>query len=122
MLDAAKIRKHERILSAPVGENGCPNIPVRYHRTCRSTFTHRKDLLKLSGEHEKKDPSPSEPRRSSRDPSDGESIILPKHCIFCKKKINTSRSQQQGKNSQLHGIQGGRKGKEECNASCRTVY
>ena len=85
MLDAAKIRKHERILSVQVGENCCPNIPVCYHRTCRSTFTHKKDLLKLSGENEKKDPDPSETKRSSRDPSGRESIILPKHCIFCKK-------------------------------------
>ena len=85
LIDAAKIREHERILSMPVGENGCPNIPVRYHSTCRSTFTHKKDLLKLSGEDEKEDPGPSEPRRSSRDPSAGESSILPKHFIFCKK-------------------------------------
>ena len=85
LINAAKIREYERILSMPVGENGCPNIPVRYQRTCRSTFTHEKDLLKLSGEDEKEDPSPSEPRRSSRDPSAGESIILPKYCIFCKK-------------------------------------
>ena len=43
LIDAAKIKEHERILSMPVGENGCPNIPVRYHSTCRSTFTHKKD-------------------------------------------------------------------------------
>ena len=84
LLDAAKIRKHERILSVPVEENGCLNIPVRYHRTCQSTFTYEKDLLKLSGDDEKEDPGSSEPRRSSRDPNAGESIILPKHCIFCK--------------------------------------
>ena len=42
-------------------------------------------MLKLSGEDEKEDPGPSEPRRSSRDPSAGESIILLKHCIFCEK-------------------------------------
>ena len=83
LLDAAKTKKHKRIFSVPVGENGCPNIPVRYNRTCRSTFTHKKDLLKLSGEDEKEDPGPSVPRRSSRDPSAGECVILPKHCIFC---------------------------------------
>ena len=45
----------------------------------------KKDLLKLSGEDGKEDPDPSEPRRSSMDPIGRESIILPKHCIFCKK-------------------------------------
>ena len=118
LIDAAKIREHERILSMSVGENGCPNIPVRYHRRCRSAFTHEKDLLKLSGEDEKEDPGQSEPRRSSKDPSAGESIILLKHCIFCKKDEYKPKSTTREKNSQLHGIQGGRKGKEECNASC----
>ena len=76
---------HERILSLPVEENSCPDIPVLYHSTCRLTFTHKKDMLKLSKQDPEKDPNPSEPRRNSRDPSGRESIILPKHCIFCKK-------------------------------------
>ena len=73
-------------VAVPVGENGCPDIPVRYHRTCRSAFTHKKDLLKLSAEDGKVDDAgPNELRRSSRDPSAGGSPILPNHCIFCKK-------------------------------------
>ena len=51
-----------------------------------------------------------------------ENLLSFQNTVYSAKKINTSQSQQQGKNSQLHGIQGGRKGKEECNASCRTVY
>ena len=86
LLDAAQTRKHEGILGVPVGENGCPNIPVRYHRTCRSAFTHKKDLLKLSAENGKVgDAGPSRLRRSSRDPSAGGSPILPNCCIFCRK-------------------------------------
>ena len=84
LLDAAQIRKHKGILAVPVGANGCPDIPVRYHRTCRSAFTHKKDLLKLSAEDGKVDDAgPNELRRSSRDPSAGGSPILPNHCIFC---------------------------------------
>ena len=86
LLDAAQIRKHKGILAVPVGENGCPDIPVRYHHTCRSAFTHKKDLLKLSAEDGKVDDAgPNELRRSSRDLSAGGSPILPNHCIFCKK-------------------------------------
>ena len=121
MLDATKIRKHEKILSVPVGENGCPNIPVRYHRTCRSTFTHKKDLLKLSGDDEKRIAV-----QGNQEEAQGilvlENLLSFPNIVYSAKKINTNRSQQQGKNSQLHGTQGGRKGKEECNASCRTVY
>ena len=28
LLDAAQIRKHKGILAVPVGENGCPDIPI----------------------------------------------------------------------------------------------
>ena len=86
MLDAAEIRKHQRMLSVPVGKNGCANIPVRYHRTCQSTFTHKKDLLKQSGDDEKEDPGPSEPRRSSRDPGAGESDYYPSQTLYILQK------------------------------------
>ena len=86
LLDTAQIRKHKEIFAVPVGENGCPDIPVRYHRTCRSAFTHKKDLLKLSAEDGKVDDAdPNELKRSSRDPSAGGSPIPRNHCIFCKK-------------------------------------
>ena len=86
LLDAAQIKKHKGILAVPVGENGCPDIPVRYHHTCTSAFTHKKDLLKLFAEDGKEeDAGPNELRRSFRDPSAGGSLILPSRCIFCKK-------------------------------------
>ena len=106
LLDAAKIRKHERIISVPVGEKECPNIPVRYHRTCWSTFTHKNDLLKLSEDDEKEDPGQSGPRRSSRDSNGGESVILPKHCIFCKKdkyKPKSTTREIKGSKEPTHG-------------------
>ena len=47
LLEAAQIRKHERILSVPVGENELPTCPVQYHRSCRSVFNHKKELSKF---------------------------------------------------------------------------
>ena len=111
LIDAA-IREHERILSMPVGENGCPNIPVRYHRTCRSTFTHKKDLLKLSGQDEKEDLRSSEPRRSLRDSVAEESIILPKHCIFCKKDKYKPKSTTREKTHSCMAFRADEKGKK----------
>ena len=96
LLDATKIRKHEKIVSVPVGENGCPNIPVRYHRTCRSTFTHKKDLLKLSGDDEKRIAV-----QVNQEEAQGilvlENLLSFPNIVYSAKKINTNRSQQQGK-------------------------
>ena len=114
LLDAAKIRKHERILSVPVEENGCLNIPVRYHRTCQSTFTYEKDLLNYPEMMRKRIPV-----QANQEEAQGilmlENLLSFPNIVYSAKTINTSRSQQQGKNSQPHGIQGGGKGKEECN-------
>jgi hypothetical protein len=71
-LHAAQIRGHKKLLDVTVGENGLPEFPVRYHRSCRATFTHKKDLLKLSIVPPKQlsEPLPqqhSSQRRSSRD-------------------------------------------------------
>ena len=54
LLEAAQIRKHERISSVPIGENELTIFPVHYHRSCRSAFTHKKELSKPSvadGDH-----------------------------------------------------------------------
>ena len=65
------------------GENDFPTTPVKYHRSCRSEFTHKRDLqAEKSAENNKNDP-PS--RRSSRDAIQGQSAVLPDCCIFCNK-------------------------------------
>ena len=43
LLDAARIRGHKTLLDITVAENGLPEFPVRYHRSCRATFTYKKN-------------------------------------------------------------------------------
>ena len=57
--------------------------PVNYHCSCRSEFTHKRDLqAETSAENNKNDP-PS--RRGSRDAIQGQSAVLPDCCVFCNK-------------------------------------
>ena len=79
---AAVLRDHKVILRLSSGENDLPRTPVKYHRSCRSEFTHKRDLqAEKSAENNKNDP-PS--RKSSRDASQEQSAVLP-DCIFCNK-------------------------------------
>lgn len=85
LLHAAQVRNHKTILDVIVGENGMPEFSVSYHRSCRATFTHKKDLLKLSEPIPHQNQQSSSQRSSSRDTSPSSSVILPNRCIFCKK-------------------------------------
>lgn len=72
---AAVLRDHKAILGLSSGENDFPTTPVKYHRSCRSEFTHKRDLqAEKSAENNKNDPLS---RRSSRDSSQGQSAVLP---------------------------------------------
>lgn len=82
---AAKIRNHTGILSLMTNENGLPCTAIRYHRECRSSFTHKKELLKLS-EDSATEGNTAVTSRPRRDGSTSSSLILPVQCIFCKKE------------------------------------
>ena len=96
MENAAEIRGHQGILNLKneEDEDALPDIQVKYHRSCRSNFTHKKSLLKFT------DISPvsatveneqiHELRRSQRDLES--TNILPDLCIFCKKEKYQTKS------------------------------
>jgi hypothetical protein len=65
-LHAAQIRGHKKLLDVTFGENGLPEFPVRCHRSCRATFSHKKDLLKLSKAHPKQLSEPLPQQHSSQ--------------------------------------------------------
>ena len=50
LLNAAEIRGHQGILDLKndEDEDALPEIQVKYHRSCRSNFTHKKSLLKFT--------------------------------------------------------------------------
>ena len=73
---------------------GLPNEIVKLHREGRSTFTNKKQLHRISKDPEK--PLEENPRRrSGRDSTGSSSVILPSHCIFCKKDKYRSKSKQE---------------------------
>ncbi len=84
LYSAAKIRNHTEILSLVTNENGFSCTAIRYHRECRSSFTHKKELLKLS-EGSSTEENTAVTSRPRRDGSTSSSLILPAQCIFCKK-------------------------------------
>ena len=69
----ALILDHRAILELSVGESEFPRRPVKYHRACRSEFTHRRDLQIKNTETAAND---SVPRRSSRDVTQASSAVL----------------------------------------------
>ena len=80
LCEAAEIRQHQRVLAQEATENGLPN-EMKYHRECRSTFTHKKKLHRIAKDPEK--PVEENPRRLSRRNGIGSSsVILPSYCIF----------------------------------------
>ena len=87
LLNAAVIRNHEGILSIAktLKEGEIPRIS--YHRKCRSIFTLKRDLKKLSQSviqvEEQEDTSS---RRSSiRQPVTTQSRVFERICVFCEK-------------------------------------
>ena len=79
LLEAAQIRKHERILSIPVGKNELPICPVHYHRSYRSAFTHKKELSKFSVADVDQSSEQTQSRKSKRDMQTRGSPVLPNH-------------------------------------------
>ena len=99
LVDAARIQNHHAVLhlAETVGKDEYPN--TRYHRRCRSIFTHKKSLDQI--EHRKAVAESSETevthvRRSVRDSVDGRCNILPRKCIFChsEKFLKNSRTRE----------------------------
>ena len=91
LCQAAEIRQHQKILAQEVTENGLPNEIVKYHHECRSTFTHKNSCIGLQKDIEK--PVEENPRkRRGRDSTGSSSVILPSHCVFCKKDKYRSKS------------------------------
>ena len=97
LLEAAKIRKYEKIikLAENLGEDEVPD--VYYHRTCRSMFTMPRELQKLQqkrvkskDENESSDEPPSKKSRSSRETAT-DSRVYVKECIFKKYCGNSKR-------------------------------
>ena len=86
LLEAGQIRKHERILSIPVRKNELPICPVYYHHSCRSAFTHKKELSKFSVADGDQSSEQTQSSKSKRDIQTRGSPVLPNHCIFCKKE------------------------------------
>ena len=96
LCEAAEIRQHQRVLAQEVTENGLQNEIVKYHREYRSTFTHKKQLHRIAKDPEKTiEENPR--RRSGRDSTGSSSVILPSHCIFCKKDKYRSKSKTREK-------------------------
>ena len=96
--NAAVIRKYKAILDVAVDENGFPQIPVKYHRSCRADFTHKKSLQDRSTSSDAGTSSEKQTRKSTRNVSQGSSsIIEPDHCIFCKKMKYKAKSKTREK-------------------------
>ena len=73
------LRSHKVVL-AKMSSLCFSTTPVNNHRSCRSEFTHKRDLqAETSAKNNKNDP-PS--RRSSRDATKGQSAVLSDCCIF----------------------------------------
>lgn len=88
------------ILGLSSGQNDFPTTPVKYHRSCRSEFTQKRDLqAEKSAENNKNDPLS---RGSSRDASQGQSAVLPDCCIFCNKTKYKPNTKTRGT---MHSIQ-----------------
>ena len=79
-------RKYKAIFDVAVDENGFPQIPVKYYRSCRADFTHKKSLQDRSTSSDAGTSSEKQTRKSTRNVSQGSSsIIEPDRCMFCKK-------------------------------------
>ncbi|XP_019613858.1 PREDICTED: uncharacterized protein LOC109461832 [Branchiostoma belcheri] len=87
LLNAAVIRNHKGILdiAKTVKEGELPQIS--YHRKCRSIFTLKRDLEKLSQtpiKVEEQD-SKASPRSSPRQPTTPQGRVYQRICVFCEK-------------------------------------
>ena len=86
LYEAAKVRHFEPIMKLASDDmNKVPDI--LYHSSCRSDFTHKKSLAKLTDPNHATDEQKDEqPRQSKRQrTSDTSSRVYDKNCIFCEK-------------------------------------
>ena len=83
LVEAAKVQQYKPILELAVEDY---DEKLLYHRSCRSTFTHKKTINLLK--HPSKKRQANEPRYStrSRDAPSISSQEIEKKCIFCAKK------------------------------------
>ena len=99
LLDAAKKRKHQKLLevASKLEESEVPK--PSYHKTCRSMFTLKRDLEKLQSDAVQDSSSPEKKiRREQRisDSSQGR-LVLQQRCIFCNKVSNYSKGNRTSK-------------------------
>ncbi len=95
LLEAAKIRKHEKLLDIAKDLDLDEKPDIVYHRTCRSRFTLLRDLQNLKHKQERLDTEDEldEPpmKRTSQRSSSSDDRIYPKECIFKKTCGNNKR-------------------------------
>jgi len=101
LLRAAEIRDHKPLLdvSKTLKDGEIPN--VLYHRKCRSIFTLKRDLDKISKECKKTDDDASDSdsvdRRFSIRGAPSTSTTYERVCIFCGKIANTEEEVEVGR-------------------------
>lgn len=88
LLNAVRIRKFKPLLDLEnsYGENEIP--PISYHRQCRSIFTMKRDLDKLSSsniQHSRRENPIDGREKSFRQSSNRKSRVYEKKCILCQR-------------------------------------
>ena len=106
LLDAAMVRCYVPILPSK-GQNGDGIPDISHHRSCRSLFTIKRDLLKVQQQTSTAETSPTEFSNATR--FTGQSLqfevdeekvclaLLPRSCIFCYKQKYQRNSRTSGK-------------------------
>ena len=85
LYEAATIRNFQPIIN--LCKDSPTTIPeVKYHRQCRSNFTHKATLATLTKEKSVSSENNPDQRRSQREGSSSHSRVYEKICIFCKRK------------------------------------
>ena len=85
LYNAAVIENHQEILDIPLNESGFPQEPVKYHRSCRSDFTHTKSLQAFKPSLSNDSTTATGSRKSRNNSAEARSAVLPDYCIICKK-------------------------------------
>ena len=83
LYQAALLRNFDSITKLYVDDKTVPNI--LYHRECRSSFTHKKNLAKFRKLTEESDEQQLEARQSQRQRSSTSSRVYERICIFCQR-------------------------------------
>ena len=85
-MNAARIRKNEKVIALAASINETEYPQIRFHKSCRSMFSMKRDLEKLQKEH-KKLKEKIQCRRSGRSASgtSRECGKLEEECICCRR-------------------------------------